>query len=467
MPYTSFSNIITDVSHSNNPASLAYSTARTRWPKIVIEAIADVEASLSKHAQATAEFEDGKEVVEGLKSLLLKLESDARLMPILEDGTSAIKDFNDELKSLGPVSWHNSPWLFCENYLYRLINTCFSRRRTSFWKSYDVFAIQKTSALKSSKSVVVELVQWYLEIDRKTHEDKLKGKENLKAVVEEMIQVSLWGNATDLLLLISISTEELQSRQGKKSRELSKKNVVDDDTEQVWGLLSSLRNGSPNREIHIVLDNAGFELITDLILAAYLLAAHYATRIVLHGKDIPWFVSDVTASDLETTLQTLEIPSFSHPATEREALSLKLFAKELRNHFASDRLCYESHPFWTTQHPYARLPELAPKLYAQLAAAELVIFKGDLNYRKLVFDGLWPRTTTFQHALGPLGETAGEGTPGLRILALRTCKADTCVGLAPGREEELDLEGNGEWTRTGKYAVVSYYDGKSTTYELL
>ena len=463
MLYIAFPNAITDVSHSNNPASLAYSTARTRWPKIVTEAIADVEATLSKHAQTNAEFEDGKEVVESLKALLLNLESDARLRPIPEDGTSAVKEFNYELEFLGPISWHNSPWLFCENYLYRLTSTCFSKRRTAFWKSYDVFAIQKTSALKSSKSVIVELVQWYLEIERKTHEDESKGEKDLEALMEEMIQVSLWGNATDLLLLISISAEELQSRQGKKSREQFKKNVVDDDTEQVWGLLASLRNGSPNREIHIVLDNAGFELITDLTFAAYLLSADYATRLVLHGKDIPWFVSDVTANDLETTLKTLEAATFSHPATEREARSLKDFASRLRGHFASDRLCYESHPFWTTQHPYARLPELAPELYAQLAAAELVVFKGDLNYRKLVFDGLWPRTTSFQRALGPLGAMARAGKQGLRILALRTCKADTCVGLAPGREEELDPDGTGEWTRTGKYAVISYCDGKSTS----
>ena len=418
---------------------------------------------MSKYRQGTPEFEDGKEVARGLKTISLDLESDARLMPIPEDGTSATKDFNDELKSLGPISWRNSPWLFCENYLYRLISSCFSKCRTAFWRTYDVFAIQKTSALKSSKSVIVELVQWYLEINRKAHEEKVKGEEKLEALMEEMIQVSLWDNATDLLLLVSISVEELQSRQGKKPRELFKKNVVDDDTEQVWGLLSSLRSGNTNREIHIVLDNAGFELITDLILAAYLLAANYATRIVLHGKDIPWFVSDVTATDLETTLNTLEVPSFSHSATEREARILKDFASELRGYFASDKLCYQSHPFWTTQHPYARLPELAPKLYRQLAAAELVIFKGDLNYRKLVFDGLWPRTTPFQQALGLLGATTPARTQGLRSLALRTCKADTCVGLVPGREKELDPEGTGEWTRTGKYAVVSFYDGKSTS----
>jgi hypothetical protein len=44
-------------------------------------------------------------------------------------------------------------------------------------------------------------------------------------------------------------------------------------------------------------------------------------------------------------------------------------------------------------------------------------------------------TTTFRHALGALRTPAKSGTLGLRILALRTSKADTCVELRPGKEE--------------------------------
>ena len=214
-----------------NPASLTSSTARTRWPKIIIAAISDVETTLSERAEIIAEFDDGKVVVNHLENVLSDLDNDARMMPLPEDGSSAIKDFNDELESLGPMSWHDSLWLFTENYLYRLINTCFSMRRTTFWKTYGVFALQKTGALKSSKAVITEVVQWYLQIARKIHENTVGGADNLKAFMEEMSQVSSWGNASDLLLLISISVEELQSRQGKSSRELFKNNVVDDDRE--------------------------------------------------------------------------------------------------------------------------------------------------------------------------------------------------------------------------------------------
>jgi hypothetical protein len=88
----------------------------------------------------------------------------------------------------------------------------------------------------------------------------------------------------------------------------------------------------------------------------------------------------------------------------------------------------------------------------------LVVFKGDLNYRKLTSDGMWPRTASFREALGRLGEVNGK--EGIRVLALRTCKADVCVGLEASLAERLDKEQKGIWTRNGKYAVISYWNGK-------
>lgn len=108
--------------------------------------------------------------------------------------------------------------------------------------------------------------------------------------------------------------------------------------------------------------------------------------------------------------------------------------------------------FWTSQHSFGRLRPAAPELYSQLAAADLVIFKGDLNYRKLVYDGCWPKATPFSKAIGPL---AKQGT-GLRCLALRTAKADVCVGLPEGMEDKLEKD----WAWTGKYGVISYSEPK-------
>ena len=98
---------------------------------------------------------------------------------------------------------------------------------------------------------------------------------------------------------------------------------------------------------------------------------------------------------------------------------------------------------------------------------------------------MWDPTTSFATAIGPLGEAHS----GIRILALRTCKADVVVGLPPGKDEELttrkaEVEGtkqqNGaenrdenqcrtqkkrEWAWSGKWAVVQFHDGKASEEE--
>lgn len=76
---------------------------------------------------------------------------------------------------------------------------------------------------------------------------------------------------------------------------------------------------------------------------------------------------------------------------------------------------------------------------------------------------MWEPTTPFATAIGPMGAASN-----VRTLALRTCKADTVVGLPGGVDERLKaMEGGGgdtgarKWAWSGKWAVVQFCDGKS------
>ena len=44
---------------------------------------------------------------------------------------------------------------------------------------------------------------------------------------------------------------------------------------------------------------------------------------------------------------------------------------------------YEQHPFWCTGFTYWELHNEAPDLFLHLSRSDLVIFKGDLNHRKV------------------------------------------------------------------------------------
>lgn len=57
-----------------------------------------------------------------------------------------------------------------------------------------------------------------------------------------------------------------------------------------------------NDNIHIVLDNAGYELFTDLCLAAFLVTIVPTTKITFYVKLYPWYVSDTTSRDFLWTL---------------------------------------------------------------------------------------------------------------------------------------------------------------------
>lgn len=443
------------ISTSGDPQSFAYPTARERWPKILSSAIDEIASTISGNKGLSKEDVDAGRIIQAkLTSLKKSMLEDALLEPMPQDWRPDIEGYNKEFDTLKDPKWQAAPWLYTECYMYRLIHTYFTLS-THFWHSFDIFATSKRSSLVSSKKGTVELVKRFRGVLRAIAEKQAVDEDTEKAIFEEMIQISLWGNATDLSLLTSLSVEELNSLQGKAVREANKKNILADDTEQVWSLLSRLRSMGVYKDIHIVLDNAGFELLTDLVFAGYLIQSGYAEKIVLHGKRMPWFVSDVNPEDLYYLIEGFADGTIYDDIDAADKDDLQEAGKYWKGLIRSDRLEFRSELFWTTQHPFGRLPSVEPALFEDLADAELVIYKGDLNYRKLTYDGLWPHSTPFSEALGPLAKK--HDGQGVRSLALRTAKADVCVGLKPGQDETLEAG----WTRNGKYAVVSYWDAKS------
>lgn len=419
--------------------SFAWDTARKRWPVILTKSLDDVCRTLQD--LSGDKQREGKEIVKEIGLLKYDIEHDRPLCIHECDESSEMKEFYRYMRE---KTWLDSEWLMSECYLYiRLHNMLLIKEH---WKDYDMFARQKEETLESSMDAVVELAIHYKEIVTTWNdEDSSQDTVYLENIFVEMINICLWGNATDLSLLNHLTKEEIGKIQGKKFREASGQNVIVNDLSRTWEQIGKIRNG----QIDIVLDNAGYELFVDLVLAAFLLEVHMAETVILHPKSFPWFVSDVTPRDVSFLFgYLLEIDKF--PTNHQKKV---LFLVQRLAYFHSEgRICIRPNKFWSTPNSFWIMPTAATELFADLQKSDLVIFKGDLNYRKLVADAKWPATSSFIDALGPLGHGCQ-----MRILALRTCKADTIVGLHSGQEEELDSIDK-DWRINGKYAVISFKD---------
>ncbi|KAK1756640.1 DUF89 domain protein [Echria macrotheca] len=443
---------------TSEEGSMARETAVTRWPKIVQSMVDDVGETLGQsECMERQQIDEGRRIQQALRILKEEIIQDQPLRPLSSDGRTDIESFNTKLASFGhAITWHNCPWLFAECHLYRCVQTFFSRSESTFWQNYDVFARQKLNAFLASHSAVKELCERYLSIaDSGACFATTADEETQRLLFFEMTEVALWGNATDLSLLSSLSLDQIHSLQGKKAIQEGQARIVSNDMAAAWEHLRRLRPGGGR--VDIVLDNAGFELFTDLIYALYLLGAGLASAIRLHVKSIPWFVSDVMPHDMDILLSALT-DTASFPSANNE--SVRTVAALLSAAYQDGRLAIQENPFWTTGLDFQEMPVWAPDLFEALQESALVIFKGDLNYRKLVRDATWPHTTPFKQAIGVLGGGSSGDKAGIKILALRTNKADVCVGLNERTLEKVEKEAPRKaWVRNGKYAVVSFSEG--------
>lgn len=191
-------------------------------------------------------------------------------------------------------------------------------------------------------------------------------------------------------------------------------------------------------QLAVVLDNSGFELVTDLILLDHLTSEKFASEVRLYVKMMPWFVSDALTHDVFYVINQLEASKSSHTAA---------LGKRCRACLDSKKWTVHERNFWTLPFDYASLDAVDHQLYDELSEADLVIFKGDLNYRKLVGDRDWDVSTDFTESL--------MGFRPAPLVTLRTIKAETVTGLTEKAAKKASDTAS-DWMVTGDFAVVQY-----------
>jgi hypothetical protein len=300
--------------------------------------------------------------------------------------------------------WLDTPFLWSESYFYRRVLDATGFFAPGPWHHVDPFAQMKAAELTDSA----------LELDLATLDDvqRLPVEEQGRA----KLMASLWGNQADLGFRINRS-EAPADAEGLT--------LVADDRDQLWSRLDG------TARVAVVADNAGRELLADLVLADHLLQHGHAASITFHVKPYPYYVSDATTSDVVACLGRLT----SAPGSASE------IGHRLLTRASEGRLSLYTHDFYCAPWSYHRMPA---DLADQFAHATLTILKGDLNYRRLVGDRAWPPTVPFaevaSHFPGPLA-------------ALRTLKSDVVAGLEPAIVTSLEATGR-PWRIDGSHALV-------------
>ncbi|KAK2525763.1 Armt1 [Columba livia] len=422
--------------------SFAYFTIKDRLPQILTKVIDTLHRHknefFEEHGEKGVEAE--KRAISLLSKLRNELQTDKPVTP-LEDELPDAALWNQHLdyqrnlsNGNGEPSWFQSPWLYVECYMYRRIQAALAQNPPI--DNFDVFNEGKVQNFFESQEAVIALCTYFQELLKNI---KDLDEKQLQEELFKLLQVSLWGNKCDL----SFSAGEGSSQ--KSSPLLSLENLIPyilvNDMEKLWSLLvnAKKRNAEEsNVRVDIILDNAGFELVTDFVLADFLLSSKLADEVHFHGKSIPWYVSDTTKRDFNWTIKQLQ--SANHMWMSRCGINWE-------GNLKKGVWVYRDHMFWTLPHDFSSMAEVAPDLYADLQKSSLLLFKGDLNYRKLTGDKKWEYTVPFHQALNKFRPAP--------LCSLRTLKSDTQVGLKPGQGEQIQAS-EPEWMISGKYGVVQF-----------
>jgi len=489
--------------------SFAYPTIKDRVPIIICKVI-----DLLHRQRLQLALKDNnalKQVLELMSKLRYELATNKPFAEINDEREDAIV-WNEYMQRRTQIEgetpkWFNTTWLYAECYAYRRLVECSAA--SSELRDFDYFGSQKRESFRDNLGAIDAMAESLVSVLSGGGKGKgscdVTSPDSLTNDFRKLLETSLWGNKCDL----SISAGDKQECSSVNALDQFRSKLLVDDWQKVWECLMSARLSSSsssvsssakhsyqrqtssssgmvsfhdNIVVDIVMDNAGFELFSDLCLADFLIATGLASHVRLRVKVHPWFVSDTSQKDIDWVLCQMaegakelrqaadgsgssaalgssrimgsssgkpkSEPVFSQNDQE-SAARLRKLADKWSNYLTMGSWEVHSDPFWTYPHDFSMLESDAPDLYRSLSEASLIIFKGDLNYRKLVGDRSWDPTTPFKTAL--------QGFHPAPIVSLRTLKADVVAGLGEGQAEKA--KGQEEnWMTSGNWGLIQFCD---------
>lgn len=300
-----------------------------------------------------------------------------------------------------------------------------------FETGYDCFAKQKVSGLLEALTPIEDVA---------ARLPLLIKNGQLDVALEIAVHTSLWGNKMDLSLWpaqtsandASTPTQASDKQPSYRAAlEVGRPYILDDQTEAVVSLLSNLPKGEEN-EIGIVVDNAGYELVSDMMLGHTLLALGVATKVTFHTKAHPTFVSDATNEDCMGTISILK---------STKSLHTPELASQWQQHVDEGRFEFVEDVFWCQPTAFWDMPE---RIQGKIARSKLVFVKGDANYRRLLGERQWELDTPAADVLSYWP---------VPVCALRTFKGEIGCGVSAEAQARAAAQ-DSKWLVSGRWGVI-------------
>jgi uncharacterized protein with ATP-grasp and redox domains len=354
-----------------------------------------------------------------IQERILALSTDihhGQIRPIDNPGAPDFSVWQEYVEPYLGQSWFQPPWFFTEHYFYRRILEAIRYFQHDNGDRPDPFIYQKELGLKVSRPAIRDLM------DRVSV--SLQTANTDSATMANLLYLDLWGNQADL----SLWPAEGENKPDHTDLSAARAHILVDDAPGVAEFLTA----NSGTRIDFLIDNAGFELVSDLALAFYLLKTGLADVVRFHVKVHPTFVSDAMIKDVLATLQFLQADE--HPA-------VKAVGTELTKFYSAHQFQIRENWIWNSPLDGWQLPS---ELYSELATASLVISKGDANYRRLLGDRHWSYTTNFSDILSYFPAP---------LVALRTLKSELIAGLKLDQAAQVAAQ-DPDWLINGRWGLV-------------
>ena len=253
-------------------------------------------------------------------------------------------------------------------------------------------------------------------------------------LIEEIIRWSLDSNSYDLSQLRGMGWHETR--------------LMENDIKGAKGLLQYLYSLNRGTELTInyLVDNAGVEFFSDLVLG-YALLNHpelHVKKINYHVNVLPIFVSDTIENDLEHTIKTVE-NAIKENIKEEDQNKFLSALSELNDMFDKEKSQAEIIPDFIWNMPTA-YEDIARKKEIYMNSETLLIIKGDLNYRRLCRDKTWHFKTKLEEITKYINSPT---------LVIRSFKSDLVLDYTRTRFNE-NTQKDKDWRGKGKYGIITF-----------